>query len=521
MAGCFTRGQGGNGPPAREIWLGTGAGAAESRAVKIPVTFLVSLLLAVAARAADRPNIIFILSDDVGYGDLVCYGANKVKTPHLDRLAREGTRFMDAHATGSVCTPTRFAFMTGRYAWRQPGTGIAPGNATLLIKPGTPTVASVLRGAGYATGLVGKWHLGIGETTPDFNRDLKPGPLELGFDYAFYIPATGDRTPCVFVENHRVVGLDPADPIAVSYGTRIGTAPTGAERPDLLKIKFGPGHNQTIVNGISRIGYMTGGEKARWVDEDIADTLAQRSVAFIEKQKPGQPFFLYLAPHDIHEPMVPHPRFRGTSGCGWRGDVIHQLDWTVGEVLAALDRRGLAKDTLVIFTSDNGGAIKDTYDDGTNHLHALQPPNGTLRGFKGQLYEGGHRVPFIARWPAKIPAGGKSDALMGHVDMMRTFAALTGQSIPAGGAPDAVNVLSALLGSKGAKGRDALVLQNNQQSPLALRVGDWKLIQKPNGTSELYHLATDLAEKADLVAKEPERVKAMAAQLAAERAKSG
>jgi arylsulfatase A-like enzyme len=486
-----------------------------------PFLLLVSLLLAARCMAADRPNVIYILSDDVGYGDIGCYGANQVKTPNLDRLAREGLRFTDAHATASVCTPTRFAFMTGRYAWRQPGTGIAAGNATLLIPVGTPTVASVLKAAGYRTGIVGKWHLGLGETPPDFNREIKPGPNELGFDYSFIIPATGDRTPCVFVEDRFVVGLDPKDPIAVSYGQRIGSDPTGVERPDLLKIKAGPGHGQAIINGISRIGYMTGGQKARWVDEDIADTLTKKAVAFIERQKAGQPFFLYLAPHDIHEPMVPHPRFRGTSGCGWRGDVIHQLDWSVGEVLAALDRLGLAQDTLVIFTSDNGGAIKNTYDDGTNDLHAKQPPNGVLRGFKGALYEGGNRVPFLARWPGRIPAGGESAALMAHLDTLPMLAALAGQKIPAGGSPDGVNVLAALLGEKGAKGRETLVLQNNHQAPLALRVGTWKLIQRPNGSSELYDLASDLKEEHDLAARETERVKTMTAQLAAERAKSG
>ena len=486
----------------------------------LPLLAIVALLLPRLAAADRPPNIIYILSDDVGYGDLVCYGANKVKTPNLDRLAREGVRFTDAHATASVCTPTRFAFMTGRYAWRQKGTGIASGLAPLLIPVGTPTVASVLKQAGYQTGIVGKWHLGLGETAPDYNRDLKPGPLELGFDYAFIIPATGDRTPCVFVENHRVVGLDPADPIAVSYGQRIGTEPTGIERPDLLKIKAGPGHGQTIVNGISRIGYMTGGMKARWVDEDIADTLAQKAVAFVERQQPGRPFFLFLSTHDIHEPMVPHPRFRGTSGCGWRGDVIHQLDWTIGEVLAVLDRKGLTKDTLVIFTSDNGGAIKNTYDDGTNHLHALQPPNGALRGFKGQLYEGGHRVPFITRWPARIPAGGESAALIGHIDTLASLAALVGQKIPAGGSPDGVNVLPALLGQKGAQGREHLVLQNNGQSPLALRVGPSALIQKPNGAYELYDLAEDPSQKRDLAATQPDRVKALAARLEAVRAAS-
>lgn len=460
-----------------------------------------------------KPNIVFILSDDIGYGDVCCYGAAKVKTPNIDRLAREGLRFTDAHATASVCTPTRYALLTGKYAWRQPGTGIAAGDATLLIKPGTVTLPSMLKQAGYATGMVGKWHLGLGETTPDFNAELKPGPLELGFDYAFFFPATGDRVPCVFVENHRVVGLDPADPIAVSYGKRIGSEPTGLERPDLLKIKADRQHSETIVNGVSRIGYMTGGHAARWKDEEMADTLTKKAVAFLERQKADRPFFLYLATNDIHEPMVPHPRFRGTSECGWRGDAIHQLDWTVGEVLSALDRLGLAKNTLVIFTSDNGGAIKNTYDDGTNALHARQPPNGALRGHKGQLYEGGHREPFLARWPGRIPAGAESAALLGHVDMVATMAALTGQSLPAGGAPDSANVLPALLGQPGAQGRKELVFQNNGVAPLALRSGNWKLIERPQGKPELYDLASDLTESKNLAAAEPEKVKELAAVL--------
>ena len=481
---------------------------------------ILSLLLIVAAlpgaafcATPAKPNIVFILADDIGYGDLGCYGANKVKTPNLDRLAREGLRFTDAHAPASVCTPTRFAFLTGKYAWRQPGTGIAPGNATTLISPGTPTVASVLKRAGYRTGLVGKWHLGLGTTEPDFNAELKPGPLELGFDYAFFIPATGDRVPCVFVENHRVVGLDPKDPIRVSFKGPIGDEPTGEKYPEKLIIKADRNHSKAIVRGISRIGWMTGGTAALWKDEEIADTLAQKSVAFLEKQKAGAPFFLFLSTHDIHEPMVPHPRFRGTSGCGWRGDVIHQLDWTVGEVLGALDRLGFAKDTLVIFTSDNGGAIKDTDNAGTNPLQALQPPNGILRGHKGQLYEGGHREPFIARWPARIAPGTESAELFAHVDMIRSFAALTGQSLPAGAAPDAVNVLPVLLGEKNAKGRSELVLQNNNQAPLALRSGQWKLVTRPNGEPELFDLAADLTEKNDVAAQQPQRVAQLMARL--------
>jgi arylsulfatase A-like enzyme len=491
-------------------------------------TLILTGFLALGALAADKPNIIFILSDDLGYADLGCYGAQRVKTPNLDRLAREGLRFTDAHSTASVCTPTRFALMTGRYAWRQPGTGIAAGNAPALIKPGTTTVASLLKSAGYKTGVVGKWHLGLGDAEKtDFNGELKPGPLELGFDYAFIIPATGDRVPCVFVENHRVVGYDAADPIQVSYGVKIGNEPTGADPEVKLKIQGGPGHKDTVVNGIPRIGFMTGGKTARWVDEDIADTLAARAVKFIDANRSG-PFFLYFTPHDIHEPMVPHPRFRGTSDCGWRGDVIHELDWTVGEVLAALDRLKLTTNTLVIFTSDNGGAIKNTYDDGTNPLHSRQPPNGTLRGSKGSLYEGGHRVPFIARWPGRIPAGGTSAQLIGHVDALATFAALTGQKLPSDAGPDSFNVLPAWLGAPGAKGRDQLVLQNNGQSPLALRQSDWMLIQKGAGqqqaakpkkkkadspASELYNLKADPTQTNNLAAANPAKAAELEALL--------
>ncbi|MCY2992079.1 MAG: arylsulfatase [Planctomycetota bacterium] len=475
------------------------------------------------ARQLVKPNIIYILTDDLGYGDVGCYGATHVKTPHIDRLAQEGLRGTDAHATASVCTPTRYALMTGRYAWRQPGTGIAAGNTALLIPPGTVTVPSLLKQAGYATGLVGKWHLGLGTDKTDFNGDIRPGPLELGFDYAFFIPATGDRVPCVFVENHRVVGYDPADPIRVSYQGRIGDEPTGKDPGVQLKIKGDGSHSDTVVNGISRIGFMSGGKRAHWVDEDIADTLAAQAVKFIETHPTG-PFFLYLTPHDIHEPMVPHPRFRGTSDCGWRGDVIQQLDGTVGQVLAALDRLKIAGNTLVIFTSDNGGAIKNTYDDGTNPLHARQSPNGTLRGFKGSLYEGGHRVPFIARWPGHIAAGGVCGQLMAHVDLLATVAALTGQDLPADAGPDSFNVLPALLGQQTASPpREHLVLQNNNQAPLALREGDWVLIEKGGrrgakaakaaASDELYNLADDLAQTNNLAAQKPEKLQTLAEHL--------
>ena len=246
---------------------------------------LVSLALAahwgaLACQAADRPNIILIYADDLGYGDVGCYGATKVQTPNIDRLAREGLRFTDGHSASATCTPSRYALLTGEYAWRKRGTGVLPGNAPLIIPPGRTTLSAVLKKAGYATGVVGKWHLGLGDGAIDWNGEIKPGPLEVGFDYGFVIPATGDRVPCVYVENHRVFGLDPKDPIRVSYGQPIGDMPTGKANPERLKLHPSHGHDQTIINGISRIGYMTGGKSALWVDEDMADVLTAEGEAF-------------------------------------------------------------------------------------------------------------------------------------------------------------------------------------------------------------------------------------------------
>ena len=465
------------------------------------------------APANTSPNIIFIIADDVGYGDLGCYGAQKVQTPNLDRLAGGGIRFTDAHVTSSVCTPSRYSVLTGQYAWRnRDGDHILSGVAPLSIAPTTPTVASVLKSAGYATGLVGKWHLGLGtkEKPVDYNGEIAPGPLELGFDSVFYYPATNDRTPCIYIEGRRVVGLDPSDPITVNYEQKVGNDATGAENPELLKMKSDASHSKTIVNGISRIGYMSGGKTARWVDEDMADTFVGKAVSFMEKNKDNK-FFLYFAPHAIHEPMAPHPRFKGTSGCGTRGDAIHELDWMVGEIMNTLDRLGIADNTLIVFTSDNGGAIKDTYDDGTNAEHAKQPPNGNLRNFKGSLYEGGHRIPCIARWPRKIGVGKVSDALIGMIDMMATFAAAAGRELPPGASPDGVNVLPALVDGKGGYSvRRNLVLHGNGNSPLALREGPWVLVTRNRENTakpELYNLDTDPEQKNDLSKKERKRVK--------------
>ena len=489
------------------------------------------------AGAAERPNIIILLTDDLGYGDLGCYGATRVQTPNVDRLAAEGLRFTTAYAPASTCTPTRYSLLTGQYAWRQPAkkTSILDGDAPLAVEPGRVTVPSLLREAGYATGIVGKWHLGLGDgqTRVDFNRQIKPGPLEVGFDSSYIIPATVDRVPSVWIENHRVVGLDPADPIEVSYLKNISDEPTGLEHPELLKQPADKQHACTIIHGISRIGYMKGGEAARFRDEELADTVVAKSIQFIEQHK-DQPFFLYVGMFEPHVPRVPHPRFVDTSQCGVRGDVISQIDWETGQILAALDRLKLAENTLVLFTSDNGPVLFDGYFDRSVEDANGHRPAGDLRGWKYLVFEGGTRVPFIARWPGHIPAD-VSKQMICLSDLLATCAALTGRRLPSGAGQDSVNALPALLGQSGAASRDTVV-QQGVSGALAIRKGDWKYIPanqstrpggigsgaNPNDTrfSEaiiteplLFNLASDPNETSNVAAQNPEKVRELSALL--------
>lgn len=472
------------------------------------------------AKAAERPNIVLILADDIGYGDLGCYGATMLKTPNLDRLAARGVRFTDAHSSSATCTPTRYSLMTGEYAWRKKGTNILPGDAALIVDPKRATLPSILKQAGYTTGCVGKWHLGLGAGQIDWNGEIRPGPREVGFDYSFIIPATGDRVPCVYVENRRVAGLDPRDPIRVSYKEKVGDDPTGRERPDLLKMKLSAGHDGTIVNGISRIGWMSGGKSARWVDEDMADTITAKAVSFIERSK-AKPFFLYFATHDIHVPRVPHNRFRGSTPLGVRGDAVQQFDACAGRLLSTLDKLKLAENTLVIVTSDNGPVVDDGYADGSLEALDGHKPAGPLRGGKYSVYEGGTRMPFMARWPARIKPG-VSEALVGQMDLAASFAALTGQKLAEDAAPDSFNVLPALVGES-RQGRDHIV---EQGGTLAIRKGPWKLIppreaaggKKGSGKTEgsapeLYNLARDLGETTNAAAENPQVVAELTALL--------
>ena len=471
------------------------------------------------------PNIVLIYTDDLGYGDVSSYGATQVQTPHIDRLAREGLRFTNAHAPSATCTPSRYALLTGEYAWRRQGTGIARGDAALIIEPGRPTMPSLLKQAGYTTGVMGKWHLGLGpEGGPDWNGDIKPGPLEIGFDEAFLVPATGDRVPTVYVENHRVVDLDPADPIAVQFGEPLGDEPTGREHPELLKMHPSHGHDNTIVNGISRIGYMTGGQAARWVDEDMADIVTEKAVDFIEKHQ-ASPFFLFFSTHDIHVPRTPHSRFVGESGMGPRGDVIVQLDWCVGEIMSALERLGLDDNTLVLFTSDNGPVVDDGYEDQAVELLGDHDPSGGLRGGKYSAFESGTRVPFILRWPARVRPG-NTEALFSQVDLMASLATLTGRPLAAEEGPDSFDHLPTLLGES-QMGREHLV-QHAIGGTLSLRKGPWKYIESSDRSkynsntdielgndtvTQLYNLDQDPGERQNVAAENPAVVDEMEALL--------
>lgn len=479
----------------------------------------------------EKPNVIYLIADDLGIGDLSCYGATRVSTPHIDSLAAQGMQFTNAYTTSSTSTPSRFGLLTGMYPWRQENTGIAPGNSELIIDTACVTLADMFKAEGYATGVVGKWHLGLGpKGGTDFNGQIRPNTQDIGFDYEFVIPATVDRVPCVFVENGRVVGLDANDPITVSYEHKVGDWPTGEENPELVKMKPSQGHNNTIINGIPRIGWMTGGKSALWVDEDIADVITNKAKAFITSHK-DEPFFLYMGTQDVHVPRVPHPRFAGKSGLGPRGDVILQLDWTVGEIMHTLDSLGIADNTLFVFCSDNGPVIDDGYQDQALELLNGHKPMLDYRGGKYSAYEAGTRTPFLVRWPARVKPG-KQEALFSMVDVYASLANLLGHELPQGTAPDSRNQLETLLGT------DTIgcnyVVQQNVNNTLSIIQGDWKYIEPSdapaiefwtkmelgnNPNVQLYNLQADPAEKQNVAAEHPDKVKALAGLL--DKIKSG
>jgi arylsulfatase A len=415
-----------------------------------------SVLAAVAVEEKVQPNVVLIFADDLGYGDLSCYGATKLKTPNIDALAKQGRRFTDAHSASAVCTPSRYALLSGEYPFRKGLSRPVFLKTGLVFSPDRTTIADVMKRAGYATACIGKWHLGFGEKAPNWNGDLKPGPLEVGFDYYFGVPIVNSHPPFVYVENHRVVGLVADDPFV--FGKKANT--------QLFPEKM----------GLTQIGGANAAH-ALYKDEAVGTKLANKSVQWIKSNK-DKPFFLYLATTNIHHPFTPAKRFQGTSQCGRYGDFVHELDWIVGQVVNTLKEQGLAENTLVIFTSDNGGMINQGGQNAVKMGHRL---NDDLLGFKFDAWEGGHRVPLIARWPGRIEAGSTSDQLVCNVDLLATFAALTGKKLAAGEGPDSFNMLPALTGEPIKPIRGHLVLGARQGSHLALRQGQWVYIGAKGG----------------------------------------
>lgn len=463
-----------------------------------------------------QPNIVVIYLDDLGYGDVSSYGAAELETPNIDNLANGGVRFTNGYASSATCTPSRYALLTGEYPWRNEDANILPGTAPLLIDTAQATLPKMLKNQGYHTGIVGKWHLGLGNGNVNWNTTIAPGPNEVGFDYSFIMAATQDRVPTVYIENGDVVRLEKDAPIEVDYQNNFEGEPTGKDNPEMLKMKWHHGHNSSIVNGIPRIGYMKGGESAKWVDENMADTFLVRAQQYVKRHK-DEPFFLYYAMQQPHVPRTPHPRFVGTSGMGPRGDVIVEADWCIGQFIKTLEEEGILENTLIVFSSDNGPVLNDGYYDDAVEKLGDHKPWGPLRGGKYSLFEAGTRVPFITYWKGQIEPQ-TSEALISQMDLFNSLRTLVGGEMQG---PDSKDFLNVLLG-KSDQGRDYIILEATSRT--ALRKGDWIMIPPYKGPAinrhvnielgnsdsyQLYNLREDVGQQNNLAKEKPEKLKEM------------
>jgi len=467
---------------------------------------------------AQKPNVVVIYLDDLGYGDLSSYGATELQTPNIDALANGGVRFTNGYASSATCTPSRYALLTGVYPCKNKNAKILPGTAPLIIDTAQVTLPKMLKAQGYQTALVGKWHLGLGTGVVNWNKQVSPGPNEVGFDYAYYMAATQDRVPTVYLKNGLVEGLDPNDPIEIDYNNNFEGQPTGKDNPELCEMMWHHGHNSSIVNGVPRIGFMKGGEAAKWSDIDMADHFLAKAQDYVKTHK-DKPFFLYYAMQQPHVPRTPHPRFEGQSGMGPRGDVILEADWCIGQFIKTLEEEGVLENTLIVFSSDNGPVLNDGYYDDAVEKLGKHTPAGPLRGGKYSLFEAGTRVPFITYWKGTIQPG-VSDALVCQMDLLASLAKLAGTKEAS---TDSEELLDVLMG-KSTKGRDALVIEATTRT--ALRKGDWLMIPPYNGPKkiqqvnieigndkdyQLYNLKEDIGQQNNLAEAKPEKLKEMVA----------
>ena len=470
----------------------------------------------VKTSTSEKPNIVVIYLDDLGYGDISSYGATEFQTPNIDALASGGIKFTDGYASSATCTPSRYALLTGMYPWRNKKAKILPGTAPLLISTEQQTLPKMLKKQGYQTAIVGKWHLGLGTGVVDWNQRVSPGPNEVGFDEAYILAATQDRVPTVYIDNGNVVGLDPNDPILVDYKNNFEGEPTAVDNPELVEMKWHHGHNNSIVNGIGRIGYMKGGEKAKWSDIDMADHFLVKAQDYIKTHK-EKPFFLYYAMQQPHVPRTPHPRFVGKSGMGPRGDVILEADWCIGEFMRTLEEEGILENTLVIFSSDNGPVLNDGYYDDAVEKLGKHDPKGGLRGGKYSIFEAGTRVPFITYWKGKIQPA-ESNAIVCQIDIMASVANLVGTQE---NTTDSEELMDVLLGES-TDGRESLIIEATGKT--ALRNGDWLMIPPYKGKNfrekvgievgnfpefQLYNLKEDIGQQNNLAKSNPEKLEEM------------
>ena len=471
--------------------------------------------------ATSPPNIVVILADDYGYGSAGCYGADGklVQTPNIDRLAREGRRFTDASTTSSVCSPTRYSVLTGRYCWRTSlKFEVLSTFAPLHIEPERLNMASLLKKHGYRTASVGKWHLGYGTATSepkwrtDYTGELSPGPLDIGFDYHFAVPSNHGDLTGIYVENRFV------------YGLRSGKIPASMKLPGPVPDddNFKPTYEAEDTEGGRGAGKILDLDAPRRKNERVMATLSDKATRWIEEQKSDAPFFLYFTPVAVHNPVTPDKDIAGTSAAGLYGDWIHELDRSVGRILESLDKTGRADNTLIIFTSDNGGVYRPVGEGPqTEAFNAGLKVNGTLRGGKHNVWQGGFKVPFIVRWPGKAPAGTTCDEMISLADILATTAAVVGEPLPTSfkGAEDSYNLLPAILGETTDKPIRRDMIVHSADGVFALRKGPWKWIEgipedgikpgvrKSRGDefhSQLYNVQTDPAETKDVSADHPE-----------------